>query len=74
MGGRRSWLLRARREARGLSGRTLLLQALLLCAATVVLLLILVTGRSSAPVPTVAIAVLGLGLLVAVLLEAFRRH
>ncbi|GAA2357545.1 hypothetical protein GCM10009854_39990 [Saccharopolyspora halophila] len=57
-----------------MSRRTLLLQALLLCAATVVLLSILVTGRSSAPVPTVAIAVLCLGLLVAVLLEALRRH
>lgn len=74
MGGRRSWLLRARREARDLSNRTLLLQALLLCTTAAVLLSTLVTGRSSAPVPTAAITVLGLGLLVAVLLEAFRRH
>ncbi|MFC7343068.1 hypothetical protein [Saccharopolyspora griseoalba] len=74
MNGRRSWLLRARRNARGLSRGTLVLQAVLLTAGLAVLVTMLRSGRAAAVLPTAAIAVLVACLLIAVLVELSRRR
>ena len=74
MSRRRSWLLRARKNARELSSRALILQAALLTAALAVLATTLRSGQSPAVVPTAAIAALAACLLIAVLVELSRRR